>query len=191
MTLAEIKWESLGSEYIYQMSDLSLKTFKTKSFFTESSENLKRKKRDKIIGIDPGLNLGIAIIASDHISCLEVRLPGKGEQEAAVAAFEYGQFLATIVGGGTARVVMENAAFGKIPGQTLLEAVRTGIYLGMYDSLGDEPLTYERVPPMTARKDVLGHGYLKMSEVILDPFNANAADAFAIALWGAGYRYSE
>jgi len=138
---------------------------------------------DDAIGIDPGRNWGISIISGGILFTYWGKLPK-------MVAPDYHNYITCWLNGWfspnfTAKVaVIEGAAYGAMYSREMLEDVRLGLYDGMKE-LGKD-VSY--VPPMKIRRQVLGNGRLKASDILLS-IDPNGADSVAIALYAGGYRH--
>jgi hypothetical protein len=149
----------------------------------------------KAMGIDPGVNLGVAELVTDllgrvHIRANFVKLH-KGRHD---SEFAYPQQAVVLFTGGDykfsaldKRVAIEGPAHLKMHWQAQLGAIRGALHAGARLT---HAKTISEVPPLTARKDVLG--YAKFTGADIWPsIDSNAADAVVLALWAAGYRWKE
>lgn len=135
----------------------------------------------QVIGVDPGVNYGLAVITPHGIWALSQRLDiplvKKAEHymEAAHRAYD---LMGTLPVGGNRNACVEGSAFKLPHGEANLAYIRAGFYFG----LKHRGYAVRLVPPMTARKAVLGNGKAKGADYwpLLD---ANAADAVILSLY--------
>ena len=148
------------------------------------------------IGVDPGLNWGMAfVLGQNHLPFGKDLFTltaywGKIPHEEVEQNYFHKirdfvkMWLPPKV---PAKVVMvEGAAHGERFGQTQLERCR----LGFYEAFRELGYNVEYCPPLTCRKAVFGNGRVKGKEVWLD-CNGNASDAAVLALFGSGYYYDK
>lgn len=135
----------------------------------------------QVIGIDPGVNYGLAAITPKGIWALAQRLDVPAVKKAehyTEAAFLAYMVMGTLPYGNNQNACVEGSAF-KVPyGEANLAYIRAGFYMG----LRHQGYVVRLVPPMTARKVVLGNGKAKGAD-FWPLLNANAADAVVLALY--------
>lgn len=132
------------------------------------------------LGIDPGRNFGLTYISEEGTYVYNGKMPSGKHQEYGTLAYSIAQDfceLHCITQGDVS--IIEGASYGDKFGQVGLAEIRFGFFLGL-QKLGLDP---KIVAPTSIRKVVFGSGKTQAMDVwaIL---NHNAADSFAIALYG-------
>lgn len=136
-----------------------------------------------LIGIDPGVNFGLAIIMNGELNVMwgrmpfREKIPGLRAEQAYELAYEFASD-AIVVHKTLATCVVEGAAYNSRFGQVGLEEVRVGFYLG----LRHVGLKAHIVPPATIKKEILGHGRAQAGDA-WPWLNHNAADAISVCLY--------
>ena len=140
---------------------------------------------ENAIGIDPGSrNFGMGIITDGALSVYWGTIP-KQEHSHLVFDYIYDFVVNWFPPLHTSKVCcVEGASYSEHFGQINLEDARLAFVQG-FKALGKEVIL---VPPLTARKVVMGNGRLKASDVWLQ-INGNAADGACLALYGGGYKH--
>jgi len=140
---------------------------------------------ENAIGIDPGSrNFGMGIITDGALSAYWGTIP-KQEHSHLVFDYIYDFIVNWFPPLHTSKVCcVEGASYSEHFGQINLEDARLAFVQG-FKALGKEVIL---VPPLTARKVVMGNGRLKASDVWLQ-INGNAADGACLALYGGGYKH--
>ena len=149
-----------------------------------------------VIGIDPGVNFGITIIADTYVQVIYGKLPKKTRlgwhgidaydfiiKALGTVEDETGIFYQHYRG---AKAVVEGAAYDKIHGQVGLEEVRFGFFLALHH-IG---FNVSIVAPRSVRKIAFGSG----NTTALDMWplmNSNAADSIGCALVALHREYNE
>jgi len=134
----------------------------------------------KIVGVDPGVNLGITVINREEVFIFHGKLKTQRDPRIEYASLAH-DILVNLIEEqrmSTAVFVLEGAAFNKTFGQVQLAEVRTGYYLAMRHYANAVLLP----APMTVRKDVFGDGRTQPGD-IFPQLNHNAADSLSIALY--------
>lgn len=128
------------------------------------------------IGVDPGVNFGIADLFYDSALVFHGKLP-KREHSSDHGIDAYNlmkEFLATAPLG---LVVVEGAAYAKTMGQVMLAEIRYGFYHAAIDSGCDAVI----LPPLSARKIAFGSGRINAFDE-WPLLNHNGADALGLAI---------
>lgn len=140
------------------------------------------------VGVDPGINFGIAVLRERSLEVFWGKVPRKmalpGMEAIALAgdlcAVDFGEIIWRDVRGPLIPpVYIEGPSYNDTVGQPLLEQMRFGFAVG-FDRAGYDP---KYLPPMTARKLAFGHGK-KAGKDIWITINQNGADAVGLALAG-------
>jgi len=135
----------------------------------------------KLVGIDPGRNYGITIIEGDLMRVIWGQMPKADQYDYAKLAFLLSYKLpAWGISPGAVNLTVEGPAFGAKKGKIhLLHGIRIGFYIGACQAGYESKI----VAPMTARKQVLGHGHTQAAD-LMPQINPNAADSVALAFCG-------
>lgn len=134
------------------------------------------------VGVDPGRNFGVAVLAGHEATIVSGKLP-KEDAKWLYGVSAYDLMANPLRFNIEDTAVIEGAAYGKTFGQVDLGHCRMGFVLGLYYC----GITVDIVPPATVRAQVLGSGKKGALEVWPE-LNHNAADALACALYAAGIR---
>jgi Holliday junction resolvasome RuvABC endonuclease subunit len=129
------------------------------------------------IGIDPGKNFGIAIVAKDGWSIMNGVLDDSTYTLREIAFWMAGH----IVNDSDPKItiaVVEGASYGDRFGQVKLAEIRCGFALG----ISEKGIPVSIIAPKTPRKTVFGSGDIVAMDV-WPTINHNAADALCLALY--------
>jgi hypothetical protein len=141
------------------------------------------------VGLDPGVNFGLAAINFGKVDILYGKLPKRETYaEYGVAALQLIKGLPLMFDAHTVPVAVEGAAHSVKHGQANLSYVRMGFYIGFVQS--GHIFKPEMVAINTARKAATGHGNRAMWSLI-PQMDHNAADALGLALYALGYDAKE
>ena len=133
-----------------------------------------------VVGIDPGVNFGFCVIHGKRVHIYHGKLNTRPKTERSLYSVDAEKLTEWLLLGrvdGYDMILVEGAAYGKKFGQVQLAEVRTGYLHGALGYSDDVSI----IPPSTARKEGLGHGNAKASE-LWPTLNHNACDAVAIAM---------
>jgi hypothetical protein len=141
------------------------------------------------VGLDPGVNFGLAAINYGKIDILYGKLPKRETYaEYGVAAMQLVKGLPLKFDSVAVPVAVEGAAHSVKHGQANLAYVRMGYYIGFVQS--GHIFKPEMVAINTARMYATGHGNRPMWRLI-PQMDHNAADALGLALYALGYNAKE
>lgn len=137
------------------------------------------------IGVDPGINFGLGIFKDEKLTVYWGKFPKQdGDYRYSLLVSNFVHDWVSEYASSITRIAIEGPSFGSHFKQVVLEDVRVGFWLG-FKEIGKEAIY---VPPATVRKVVFGGGRIKASDLWLT-INGNAADAGAVCLYAAGYKY--
>jgi hypothetical protein len=134
----------------------------------------------KIVGVDPGVNLGITLIDHENVRIFHGKLKTLREQRIGYSVMAH-DLLVNLIDEykmSKATFVLEGAAFNKTFGQVQLAEVRTGYYIAMKHYSEEIAIP----APMSVRKKVCGDGRVQPGD-LWPNVNHNACDSLSIALY--------
>jgi len=140
-------------------------------------------KHTPAIGIDPGRNFGIAMVWKDGLEVWWGQMEKADHTTYGVWAYFMAQRLSEMTN--LLSVAVEGAAYHSQFGQVGLAEVRFGFYLAFFLA---GRFAVQIVAPASVRSKVFGSQKVHAGAV-WPTLNDNGADALAIALFAAGYRY--
>lgn len=131
------------------------------------------------VGIDPGVNFGMAVINREYVQVFYGKLPtDKRTGYRGINAYNFIMNSALNIKVPNVKAVVEGAAYRDPYGQVVLEEMRFGFFFALYQ-LG---LDVSIVPPATIRKGALGHGRATVGDVYPN-LNHNACDAIGAVFY--------
>jgi hypothetical protein len=140
------------------------------------------------IGIDPGINFGVAWMIGNRLETWWGALPKQNHD------YDYFYVARDFIIGFVRKfqlfeqidiAIIEAPSYGSHYKQPLLEDVRVGFHAGLTST----HFTPEYVPPKTVNKAVFGNGNIAGKKEWL-AVGGNGADAAAVTLYGGGYRFN-
>lgn len=142
------------------------------------------------VGIDPGRNFGIAVLAPESLDLYYGQMPSGKYEDYGHMAYRmlYQDWMRVASPEGAIVAVVEGPAFEMTHGQAGLAYIRFGFYL----ALRNAGYAVSIVPPMTVRKQVFGSGLTRpgarkdQKSIVWPDLVEHAADALACGLYAIG-----